>query len=96
MLTPPSEATPDDDGLLSASKIAALKLNADWVVLSARNTAAGDGKRDAEGSSGLAKAFFLCRRLPLVSHWPMWSEATVKLVIGTLSRTGDGPIDRPG
>jgi CHAT domain-containing protein len=38
VLTPPPEATPDDDGLLTASKIGTLKLNADWVVLSACNT----------------------------------------------------------
>jgi CHAT domain-containing protein len=36
---------------------AQLKLNADWVVLSACNTAAGD-KPGAEASSGLARAFF--------------------------------------
>jgi CHAT domain-containing protein len=58
VLTPPPQATPDDDGLLTASKIATLKLNADWVVLSACNTAAGDGTPDAGGLSGLAKAFF--------------------------------------
>ena len=31
-----------DDGLLTASEVAQLKLNADWVVLSACNTIAGD------------------------------------------------------
>src|SRR6185436_5663156 len=41
ILTPPSEATPEDDGYLSASEIAGLKLDADWVILSACNTAAG-------------------------------------------------------
>jgi hypothetical protein len=33
--TPPPEASPDNDGLLIASKIATLKLNAEWMVLSA-------------------------------------------------------------
>jgi CHAT domain-containing protein len=58
VLTPPAKATPDDDGLLTASKIATLKLNGDWVMLSACNTAAGDGTPDAGGMSGRAKAFF--------------------------------------
>jgi hypothetical protein len=35
VLTPPPEASADNDGLPIASKIAALKLNGDWVVLSA-------------------------------------------------------------
>ena len=84
VLTPPAEATPDNDGLLTASKIATLKLNADWVVLSACNTAASDGTPDGGGLSGLAKAFFYAgARSLLVSHWPALSEATVKLTTGT-------------
>jgi CHAT domain-containing protein len=42
VLTPPLDASDEDDGYLSASEIAALKLDADWVILSACNTAAGD------------------------------------------------------
>jgi CHAT domain-containing protein len=60
--------------------VAQLKLNADWVVLSACNTAAGDGTPGAEGLSGLAKAFFYAgTRAVLVSHWPVFSKAAVKL-----------------
>jgi CHAT domain-containing protein len=81
VLTPPPEASPDNDGLLTASKVATLKLNASWVVLSACNTAAGDGTADAGGLSGLAKAFFYAgARSLLVSHWSVPSQATVKLV----------------
>ncbi len=43
VLTPPAHASALDDGLLTASEIAALKLDADWVILSACNTAAGNG-----------------------------------------------------
>ena len=79
-LTPPSRPTKDDDGLLRASEVSQLKLNADWVVLSACNTAAADGTPGAEGLSGLAKAFFYAgARSILVSHWPVDSAATVKL-----------------
>ena len=35
LLTPPAVPTDIDDGLLTASEIATLKLNAEWVVLSA-------------------------------------------------------------
>jgi hypothetical protein len=56
-LTLPNEPSELDDGLLTASEVAQLKLNADWVVLSACNTAAGD-KLGAEALSGLARAFF--------------------------------------
>ena len=64
VLTPPADdaqagALEQDDGLLTASEVAALKLNADWVVLSACNTAAGDG--NAQALSGLARAYFYAR-----------------------------------
>jgi CHAT domain-containing protein len=68
-LTVPDEPTEADDGLLTASEVATLKLNADWVILSACNTAAGD-KPGAEALSGLARAFFYAgARGLLVSHW---------------------------
>jgi CHAT domain-containing protein/Tfp pilus assembly protein PilF len=85
VLTPPSEDTPataleHDDGLLTASEVTQLRLNADWVVLSACNTAAGDGG-NAEALSGLARAFFHAgARALLVSHWEVNSEAAVKLI----------------
>jgi CHAT domain-containing protein len=41
ILTPPQTASAEDDGYLTASEIAGLKLDADWVILSACNTAAG-------------------------------------------------------
>ncbi len=96
MLTPPPQATPDNDGLLTASKIATFKLNASWVVLSACNTAAGDGTPDAGGLSGLAKAFFYAgARSLLVSHWSVPSQATVKLVTGAFDELAkDPPIGR--
>lgn len=34
VLTPPAEGSETDDGLLTASEVAQLKLNADWVILS--------------------------------------------------------------
>jgi CHAT domain-containing protein/tetratricopeptide (TPR) repeat protein len=89
ILTPPDRATDEDDGYLSASEIAALKLDADWVILSACNTAAG-GAASAEALSGLARAFIYAQaRALLVSHWEVYSNATVKLIttaIGEMAR----------
>jgi CHAT domain-containing protein len=80
ILTPPDNATEVDDGYLSASEIASLKLDADWVILSACNTAAG-GASSAEALSGIARAFIYAgARTLLVSHWAVYSDATVKLV----------------
>jgi hypothetical protein len=82
MLTPPSEATADDDGLLTASEVTQLKLDADWVIMSACNTAAGE-KLGAEAFSGLARAFFYAgARALLVSHWYVSSKAAVSLSTG--------------
>jgi CHAT domain-containing protein len=85
ILTPPDTATPEDDGYLSASEIASLKLDAEWVILSACNTAAG-GAQGADALSGLARAFFYAgARALLVSHWSVYSEATVKLITKAVS-----------
>jgi hypothetical protein len=89
ILTPPKEQTELDDGYLSASEVAGLKLDADWVILSACNTAAG-GAQGAEALSGLARAFIYAgARALLVSHWAVSSEATVSLIthaVGAISR----------
>jgi CHAT domain-containing protein/tetratricopeptide (TPR) repeat protein len=89
ILTPPNEASAEDDGYLSASEVASLKLDADWVILSACNTAAGDAG-SAEALSGLARAFIYAQaRALLVSHWAVYSDATVKMIttsLGEMSR----------
>src|SRR5262249_39249263 len=80
ILNPPEQRTEEDDGYLSASEIAALKLDADWVILSACNTAAGSAT-SAEALSGLGRAFIYAgARALLVSHWEVNSDATVKLI----------------
>ena len=80
ILTPPDKPSEEDDGLLMASEIAQLKLDADWVILSACNTAAADNN-GGEALSGLARAFFYAgARTVLVSHWAVNSEATVELI----------------
>ncbi len=93
ILSPPETAAETDDGLLTASEITQLKLDADWVVLSACNTAAGGSDRpSAEALSGLARAFFYAgARALLVSHWAVNSDATVKLITRTFDALNADP-----
>jgi CHAT domain-containing protein len=86
VLSLPKQPSELDDGLLTASEVAQLKLNADWVVLSACNTIAGD-KPGAEALSGLARSFFYAgARALLVSHWSVDSEAATRLTTSTFDR----------
>ena len=97
ILTPPSHPTNDDDGYLSASEIAALKLDADWVILSACNTAgAADTDKEAQALSGLARAFFYAgTRALLASHWEVDTDAAVALITTTVKIiSGDARIGR--
>jgi CHAT domain-containing protein len=85
VLSLPETPTEFDDGLLTASEVAQLKLNADWVVLSACNTASAE-KPGAEALSGLARAFFYAgARSPVVSNWEVDSESAVALMTGTFA-----------
>lgn len=91
LLTPPATATEGDDGLLTASEVAKLRLDADWVVLSACNTA-GAAKAGAQPFSGLARAFFYAgARALLVSHWYVESDAAVKLMTGAFAEAHRNP-----
>lgn len=92
LLTPPDMASELDDGLLTASEVAALRLDADWVVLSACNTAAAGEKGSAEALSGLARAFFYAgTRALLVSHWYVDSRAAVQITTGAFAALGADP-----
>src|SRR6516162_3402663 len=91
VLSIPRRPSDEDDGLLRASDVAMLKMNADFVVLSACNTAAGD-KPGAEALSGLARAFFYAgTRSLIVSSWEVDSESTVALMIGLFGALKSNP-----
>lgn len=96
VLTPPRIASDVDDGLLTTSEIAGLRLDADFVILSACNTAAGSAEAE-EGLSGLASAFFLAgARSLLVSHWPVYSDAATELTTEMVNRLSTDPdLDPP-
>lgn len=90
-LSPPQgeAASPDDDGLLDASEVASLNLNADLVILSACNTATGGSRFGGEALSGLAEAFFYAGARTLVaSHWQVPSRATAELMTDLFDRLG--------
>jgi len=85
-LTNPEVQNLKGDGLLKVDTILTMKLDADWVVLSACNTAAGEGE-GAEALSGLGRAFFFAgARAILVSSWPVDSEASRKLMTNLFKR----------
>lgn len=88
LLTPSDEASQLDDGLLTASEVTTLKLDAEWVILSACNTASGDTV-GGDAFSGLARAFFYAgARALLVSHWYVDSQATVALITSAFEQIG--------
>jgi CHAT domain-containing protein len=84
-LTPGPGNAPADDGLLKASDITALHLDAALVILSACNTAGADGRLSGESLSGLVRAFFFAGgRNVLATHWEIPSKPTVELTTGTI------------
>jgi CHAT domain-containing protein len=90
-LTLPEKPTELDDGLLTASEVAQLKLNANWVVLSACNTASGNNP-GAEPLSGLARAFFYAgSRSLLVSHWAAEVDSSIRLMTDTFAALASEP-----
>lgn len=90
-LSAPSVTGGGGDGLLTLEKILALKLDADWVVLSACNTGAGDGA-GAEAASGLGRAFFYAgTRAILVTNWSVHSQSARDLVTDLFRRQASDP-----
>lgn len=83
---PPTEK---GDGLLTASEIMNLKLDADLVVLSACNTGGPGTETGGESLSGLARAFFYAgARSLLVTHWSIPDAPTVRLMVSTFKYLG--------
>ena len=88
-LSAPSLSGSEGDGLLTMEEILSLKLDADWVVLSACNTGAGAGA-GAEAASGLGRAFFYAgTRALLVTNWSVHSQSAKDLVTDLFKRQAD-------
>src|SRR5262249_40425697 len=90
-LSAPSVTNTTGDGLLTMEEVLALKLNADWVVLSACNTGAASGA-GAEAASGLGRAFFSAgTRAVLVANRSVHSESARDLVTDLFRRQAADP-----
>jgi len=90
-LSAPEVANVEGDGLLTMEEILALRLNADWVVLSACNTASGQGA-GSEAISGLGRAFFYAgARALLVSNWPVETTSARALTTELFRRQAADP-----
>ncbi|MEE8099966.1 MAG: CHAT domain-containing tetratricopeptide repeat protein, partial [Hyphomicrobium sp.] len=90
-LSSPKVTGGNDDGLLTMGEILGLKLNADWIVLSACNTAAAEGA-GAEAISGLGRAFFYAgARSLLVSNWPVETTSAKTLTTDLFRRQAANP-----
>ncbi len=81
----------NEDGLLKMGEILKLKLNADWVVLSACNTGAAGGA-GAEAVSGLGRSFFYAgTRALLVTMWAVESTSAKELTTGLFRYQNENP-----
>jgi CHAT domain-containing protein len=90
-LSSPTVAGGTGDGLLTMGEILGLRLDADWVVLSACNTAAAEGA-GAEAYSGLGRAFFYAgTRALLLSNWPVETTSAQALTTDIFRRQADQP-----
>ena len=90
-LSAPAVAGVGGDGLLTMEEVLTLKLDADWVVLSACNTGAGAGA-GAEAASGLGRAFFYPgTRALLVTNWSVHSQSAREMVTDLFKRQANDP-----
>lgn len=90
VLSPPDAATAGEDGLLTASEVASMRIGADWAILSACNTAAGNDAQ-APAYSGLAQAFrYAGAGSLLVSHWPVRDDASAFVTLETVKGAARG------
>ncbi len=85
IFTPPQApiSLPDgstDDGVLTASEASLLSLSADWVILSACNTASAEGSSGGDGLSALSRGFLYAgAHALLASHWRVADDSASAL-----------------
>ena len=80
--------------LLELDDVLGLRLNAQWVLLSACNTAAGE-QGGGGAMSGLVRGFFFAgTRSVLATHWAVESESAAALTAATLKAQANGAASR--
>ena len=90
IFTPPQSPIdlPDgsiDDGVLTASEASLLSLSADWVILSACNTASAEGANGSDGLSALSRGFLYAgAHALLASHWRVADDSASALTNETI------------
>ena len=88
VLSAPEQASAVDDGLLTPTEIARLRLGPAWVVLSACNTA-GDG---AAATGMLARSFFQAGASAVLhTHWPVFDRHAGSIAMSAIRRFHDAP-----
>lgn len=92
IFTPPGRATRDDDGILTAAEAADLDLSAEWVILSACNTATTEGAGGGDALSALARSFLHAGAGALLaSRWRIGDQVTAALTVETLASAERNP-----
>ncbi|MBL8326882.1 MAG: CHAT domain-containing protein [Rubrivivax sp.] len=88
-----AEADPKEPALLELDDVLGLRLNAQWVLLSACNTAAGE--QGGAAMSGLVRGFFFAgTRSVLATHWAVETESAAALSTATFRAQGGGDVSR--
>jgi len=91
MANPALTKDTENDGFLTLEEVLGLKLNAEWVVLSACNTGSADGNA-SEAVSGLGRAFFYAgTRSLLVSSWAVETVSARLLTTGLFQQQASHP-----
>jgi CHAT domain-containing protein/Tfp pilus assembly protein PilF len=86
------DALSDNDGILHASEVTSLKLNAELVILLASKTASKSGEPNLEGLSSLSKAFLYAgTRSMLISNWVEPSQASEKIITSFIESIRKSP-----
>ncbi len=96
MSAAPLVAPERDDGLLTASEVAQLKLDADWGdSVGVQHRVGGRHARGARPVGSRQEAFFYAgSRALLVSHWPVVSDAAVAITTRMLAEATKPGVGR--
>ncbi len=80
-----------EDSLLSMDEVIGLRLNADWVVLSACNTGVTTGDA-GDAFSALVRGFFAAgARTVAATQWAVESQSAKQLMVATFKALTDNP-----